>query len=64
MLITYWEKNSLGKSCEYVSHGINSKTGEVVIMPQERIEYYIQECGAKPDEASGEFVMEIKISNN
>jgi hypothetical protein len=58
--MTYWEKNSSGVRHEYASHGIDEETGAPIILPQERIEYFEQECGAKMDQDMLEWVMDIK----
>ncbi len=58
IILTSWDKNSLGKMCEYADYGINTDTDEVVILPQERIEYFVQECGAKLDTNTSEWYIE------
>lgn len=46
ILITYTEKNKLGRTEEIVSHGIDSRTFKNVILSQDPISYYVQTCGA------------------
>jgi hypothetical protein len=58
IIITSWDRNILGRLCEWASHGIDEETQDVVVLPQERIEYFVQECGAKYDQTIQEWVMD------
>lgn len=48
-LSTFRDPEVFGGNVTMVSHGINEDTLMDIPMPQEPLEYYINECGAKCD---------------
>ena len=48
-LMTFRDPEVFGGNVTMVSHGINEDTFQDVIMPQEPLDYYINECGARLD---------------